>query len=383
LLLDQGTTIANGLRHHHGRRHRHADAQWRTITSGTVTDNGHHPRHRRQRHQRRSAEQRSADDRCDEDPDARRHHGDRQHHRQHGCDAVSLRHKTVALDDVTVNGGSITDNGTVHVDTARTLTLNGVTVTGGNLTNDGTIETAATTSMNGVGITNAGTIEATSGVLKVTGSVQGSGSIQVDAGAFLELDATVAATQKIVFNGAGSSEVQLDASTFGGQIQGMAATDEIDLRTIGHGSEHHRDLCQQRQQRWRRSDHQDGTQFHQHEPWWVITATPIFAGASDGHGGTLITLNAADDGPTFAAARRRRPAHSTSFRHHRLFGVKSGAGPDRQRSLYDLDLVDRPSRRLRRRPDLERSSTIFRRRSVKPDRCARACAVAATIGQHQ
>ena len=42
-------------------------------------------------------------------------------------------------------------------------------------------------------------------------------------------------TQKIVFDGAGSSEVQLDAATFGGQIEGMAATDQLDLRTIGYG----------------------------------------------------------------------------------------------------------------------------------------------------
>jgi VCBS repeat-containing protein len=251
--------------------------------------------------------------------------------------------KTVALDGVTVNGGSITDNGTVHVDTARTLTLNGVTVTGGNLTNDGTIETAATTSMNGVGITNAGTIEATSGVLKVTGSVQGSGSIQVDAGAFLELDATVAATQKIVFNGAGSSEVQLDASTFGGQIQGMAATDEIDLRTIGYGLSTTGTYVS--------NANNDGGVLTITDGTHSISMTLVgdyrhahFAGASDGHGGTLITLNAADDGPTFAAGETTQTGTFDEL-SDTTGSSASNPGPALTGSVHftDLDLVDRPS----------------------------------------
>jgi VCBS repeat-containing protein len=251
--------------------------------------------------------------------------------------------KTVALDDVTVNGGSITDNGTVHVDTARTLTLNGVTVTGGNLTNDGTIETAATTSMNGVGITNAGTIEATSGVLKVTGSVQGSGSIQVDAGAFLELDATVAATQKIVFNGAGSSEVQLDASTFGGQIQGMAATDEIDLRTIGYGLSTTGTYVS--------NANNDGGVLTITDGTHSISMTLVgdyrhahFAGASDGHGGTLITLNAADDGPTFAAGETTQTGTFDEL-SDTTGSSASNPVPALTGSVHftDLDLFDRPS----------------------------------------
>ena len=106
--------------------------------------------------------------------------------------------KTATLDDVTVNGGTIADNGTVHVDAARMLTLNDVTVTGGNLTNEGTIDTTATTVFNGVGVTNAGTIEATGGSLKIVGSLLGAGSVHVDPGAMLELDATVAGTQTIV-----------------------------------------------------------------------------------------------------------------------------------------------------------------------------------------
>lgn len=249
--------------------------------------------------------------------------------------------KTVTLDDVTVNGGSITDNGTVHVDTARTLTLNGVAVSGGNLTNDGTIDTTATTSLNGVGVANAGTIEATSGVLKITGSVVGSGSIRVDAGAFLELNATVAAAQKIVYDGAGSSEVQLDASTFGGQIQGMAATDELDLRTIGYGA------------------HTTGT-YVGDASGGVLTITDgthsismtlvgdyrhaHFAGASDGHGGTLVTLNADDDKPTFATGETSQAGSFTEL-SDTTGSSTSNPTPALTGTIHftDIDLVDRPT----------------------------------------
>ena len=251
--------------------------------------------------------------------------------------------RTMTLDDVTVNGGSITGNGTVHVDATRTLTLNGVTVTSGALTNDGTIETAAATALNGVGIANAGTIEATSGVLKISGSVQGSGSIQIDAGASLELDATVAATQRIVFDGAGSSEFQLDASTFGGQIQGMAATDEIDLRTIGYGLSTTGTYVS--------NANNDGGVLTITDGTHSISMTLVgdyrhahFAGASDGHGGTLITLNAADSGPTFAAGETTQTGAFAELSDS-TGASTSNPMPALTGSVHftDIDLVDRPT----------------------------------------
>ena len=255
--------------------------------------------------------------------------------------AVSATTTTVTLDDVIVNGGSITDNGTVHVDTGSTLTLNGVAVNGGNLTNDGTIDTTATTIMNGVGVANAGTIEATSGVLKITGSVVGNGSIQVDAGAFLELNATVATTQKIVFDGAGSSEVQLDASTFGGQILGMAATDQLDLRTIGYGL------------------NTTGT-YVGDASGGVLTITDglhsismtlvgdylhaHFAGASDGNGGTLVTLNADDDKPTFTVAETSQTGSLTEFSDTTgSSALNTALAVTGSVHFTDIDLVDRPT----------------------------------------
>ena len=250
--------------------------------------------------------------------------------------------KTVTLDNVIVSGGSITDDGTVHVDTAKTLTLNGVAVNGGKLTNDGTIDTTATTSSNGVDVANAGTIEAISGLLKITGSVVGNGSIQVDAGAFLELNATVAATQKIVFDGAGSSEVQLDASTFGGQILGLAATDQLDLRTIGYGLNTTGTYV----------GDANGGILTITDGVHSISMTLVgdyrhahFAGASDGSGGTLVTLNADDDKPTFTAAETTQSGAFSELSD--ITGsLASNPAPDPLTGsvhFTDIDLVDRPT----------------------------------------
>jgi VCBS repeat-containing protein len=171
--------------------------------------------------------------------------------------------------------------------------------------------------------------------------VLGSGSIHVDAGTLLDLNATVAATQKIVFDGAGSSEVELDASTFGGQIQGMAATDQIDLRTIGYGL------------------NTTGT-YVGDASGGVLTITDgtnsismtlvgdyrhaAFAGASDGHGGTLVTLNADDDKPIFASAETTQTGAVTEF-SGTTGSSASNPLPALTGSIHftDIDLVDRPT----------------------------------------
>ena len=48
--------------------------------------------------------------------------------------------KTLTLDDTTVTGSTITDNGTVKVDAGKTLNLSGVALTGGAITNLGTVD---------------------------------------------------------------------------------------------------------------------------------------------------------------------------------------------------------------------------------------------------
>ena len=54
----------------------------------------------------------------------------------------------------------------------------------------------------------------------------------IDSGTVLELNATD--TQTVKFTGTGG-ELTLDLSTFGGTIQGLVATDKLDLQTIGYG----------------------------------------------------------------------------------------------------------------------------------------------------
>ena len=53
----------------------------------------------------------------------------------------------MTLDGTTITGGSITDTGTVHVDSGQTLTLSGVSLSGGAITNAGTIEITGTGSI--------------------------------------------------------------------------------------------------------------------------------------------------------------------------------------------------------------------------------------------
>ena len=190
-------------------------------------------------------------------------------------------------------------------------------------------------------VTNTGNIEIASGTLSITGSVLGNGSIHVDAGTLLDLNATVAATQTIVFDGAGSSEVQLDASPFGGQIQGMTATDQIDLRNIGYGL------------------NTSGT-YVGDASGGVLTITDgtnsismtlvgdyrhaHFAGASDGHSGTLVTLNADDDKPTFAAGETSQTGAFGELSD--ITGSSaSNPAPALTGSVHftDIDLVDRPT----------------------------------------
>src|SRR5439155_24915610 len=175
--------------------------------------------------------------------------------------------------------------------------LNGGSVSGAGLsiTNSHDIDSWGTASISGT-IANTGTIEVNDGTLKLFGSLSGSGSVTIDAGATLEVNATV--SQTITFGG-GGAELQIDTGSFGGSIAGFAATDKLDLSTIQY----------------------DGGTSATYDPvtgnlvvsdayGHTITLKLIgaddsnahFAGSSDGHGGTLITLNADDDAPHFDAA---------------------------------------------------------------------------------
>jgi hypothetical protein len=91
--------------------------------------------------------------------------------------------------------------------------------------NEGSVEGSGTID---VGVINTGVVEATSGdVLLIEKSVGGSGRLQVDAGALLQV-ATVGGNQRVLFSGAGGA-LALAPMSFLGKIEGFASGDTIDL----------------------------------------------------------------------------------------------------------------------------------------------------------
>src|SRR5207247_518376 len=62
--------------------------------------------------------------------------------------------KTLTLDGTTVTGGTISDLGTVNVDSGQTLNLSGVSLTGGAISNAGTIDITGSSSINSDAFTN-------------------------------------------------------------------------------------------------------------------------------------------------------------------------------------------------------------------------------------
>jgi VCBS repeat-containing protein len=252
--------------------------------------------------------------------------------------------QTLTLDGDTVTGtafaGVATDS-IIHVDGGDTLTLNSTTVSGGGVTvgADALVKTSGDVSLTNSSVTNDGTIEITGGTLKITGSVassgpDASGSIKIDSGAVLDLDGSD--TQNVVFAGA-NGELKIDASSFGGSISGLAATDEIDLSTIGYGpgttGTYSGGVL----------TITDGT----HSISMTLTgdySDAHFAGASDGHGGTLITLNANDDAPAFDSADTTQTAKVTELADTTGSTAADLSTPANGTIHFtDIDLTDRPT----------------------------------------
>ena len=262
----------------------------------------------------------------------------------HGNVTVESGQK-LTLDGDTVNGTAFANLATgsvIHVDGGDTLTLNdATTISGGALTVDAgaLVKTSGDVTLTNTSVTNDGKIEVTDGILKITGSVGdsvpgGSGSIQIDNGAVLDLNASD--TQNVAFAGDGG-KLQIDASSFGGSISGLTGGDEIDLSTIGYGP------------------NTTGTYSNGiltitdgiHSISMTLTgdySNAHFAGSSDGNGGTLITLNANDDAPAFAAADKSESA--TVMELPNVTG-SSALDPSTPASgtlhFTDIDLTDRPT----------------------------------------
>ena len=220
--------------------------------------------------------------------------------------------KVLTLNDVTVTGIAFNNNGTgaINVDGTHYLDLSNVTVAAGS-------------------IGNAGTVEVQNGVVVIVGDVFGIGSTIIDGGATLELGG--AFSQGLSF-AATNAKLQIDATaSFSGTITNILAGDSIDLRGIGYGP---------------------GT--HASYSAGVLTVTgggntlalnlpgnfanAIFAGASDNHGGTTVTLTTIDDAPAITttngstAERANKTGDSTD--HDQATGTVA---------FTDIDLTDRPT----------------------------------------
>ena len=262
----------------------------------------------------------------------------------------------LTLDNVTVNDTVFTDTAT-----GATLALDGHDALNGVTVNDGAVTVAAsalvTTSGNvalsGTDVVNDGTIEALNGTLTIGGTLSGAGSVKIDGGvstgALLELNATVATGQTIVFNGE-HAELQIDQSSMGGKISGLAATDELDLRTIKYPGDSGLGTTAT-------YDPNTGV-LHVADANNVdsIDLTLVganythahFAGSSDGHGGTLITVNADDDTPVFAADKDTQAA--TVDEQSLVTGSSTTFDPTPAASgsiaFTDVDLTDRPTAQI-------------------------------------
>jgi fibronectin-binding autotransporter adhesin len=257
----------------------------------------------------------------------------------------------LTLDGDTVNGTAFTNVATgsvIHVDGGDTLTLNdATTITGGSVTIGvgAIVKTSGDVTLTNTSVTNDGKIEVTDGILKITGSVGSTpgdhGSIQIDSGAVLDLNG--ADTQDVAFVGAGG-KLQIDASSFGGgSISGLTAGDEIDLSTIGYGPNTTGTYVSN-------AAHTGGVLTISNGAN-SISMTLVgdysnahFAGSSDGGNGTLITLNANDDAPAFAAADKSESATVTEL-PNTTESSASDPSPAASGTLHftDIDLTDRPT----------------------------------------
>ena len=136
----------------------------------------------------------------------------------------------------------------VKIDAGSTLDLNNTTINGGSLSNSGTVDSTGTSTLNGVAVTNSGTLEATSGILNVSGPVTNTGNLLANGGT-LDIagavtgsgTATISGTNSVLEFGAASAEnttfsaaiasmLKLDnPSSFTGTVAGLATGDSIDL----------------------------------------------------------------------------------------------------------------------------------------------------------
>ena len=146
---------------------------------------------------------------------------------------------------VVLDGGTVVTNtaATVQVDAGATLDLETATISSGNVTVAGTLDSTGTSFITDATITDTGTIEATAGKLTIDpGTINNSGYLEANGGT-LEVDATpVTNTGTLLATGDGTLVLNGDSGTetvtnTGGTVQVDAgATLDLETATISSGN---------------------------------------------------------------------------------------------------------------------------------------------------
>ena len=123
------------------------------------------------------------------------------------------RSRTLTLDNTTVTGTTISDNGTVKVDGGNTLNLSGVLLSGGAISNLGTIDIIGDSSISNDTLTNTGQLKAiNNSTLELTNTSVANlgGAITVLGGSTLDLDNGASISDGTLGN---AGEVNAEGST--------------------------------------------------------------------------------------------------------------------------------------------------------------------------
>ena len=148
-------------------------------------------------------------------------------------EAVTNNASLQAIDDSTLKliSTTVTDNtgGTVTVGPGSTLDLVGANIDGGTLTNNGTLDSTGSSSLSNVGISNTGLIESTGGTLTIDPiavvTLVNSGTLEANGG---ELDISEAVTNNATLQAIDSSTLKLISTTVTDNTGGTV--------TVGPGS---------------------------------------------------------------------------------------------------------------------------------------------------
>jgi hypothetical protein len=169
------------------------------------------------------------------------------------------------------------------------------------------------TSLVGVTVTDNGLIEAATGTLEFTSTLRGAGTLKIDAGATLEAASTALSTLTATFNGVGGTLALDKAARFAATISGYTAGDTIDLiKTTATGASVNG------------SDQLVIVNGLKTVATLQLTGSYIgatFTIASDGHGGSAITVTGA----------ARVPPASVS---HQFIAAMAGMGVEGSASIH-------------------------------------------------